>query len=269
MTNDSAYRLTTLPNGARIASIAMPHMRSVSVGFWVGIGGRHEKKEECGHLALHRAPALQGDEAAHRAADFRAGGGARRVHQCLHHRGSHLLLRAGRRGASAAALRRAHGHVSALALCAAGDRARARRHPRGDPLLPRSARAARLRSAHRDDVAAASARAPADRHGGNDRDLPAPADSPLRAASITMRTIPWWRSPGRWSTRRSWRCCAPRSASCRRAAGIRASRAPAGSRASARGSKLSRRRRSRRISPWASTPLAGATSAATRCACSA
>jgi predicted Zn-dependent peptidase len=49
------YRLTRLRNGARIASVEMPHMRSVSLGFWVGVGGRHEKLEECGisHFIEH------------------------------------------------------------------------------------------------------------------------------------------------------------------------------------------------------------------------
>ena len=31
---DHPYRLTTLPNGVRIASTTMPHMRSVAVGFF-------------------------------------------------------------------------------------------------------------------------------------------------------------------------------------------------------------------------------------------
>ena len=49
------YRLTTLPNGVRIASVEMPYMRSVSVGVWVGIGGRHESRDECGisHFIEH------------------------------------------------------------------------------------------------------------------------------------------------------------------------------------------------------------------------
>src|SRR5215212_1465725 len=49
------HRLTRLSNGARIASVEMPHMRSVSLGFWVGVGGRHEKIEECGisHFIEH------------------------------------------------------------------------------------------------------------------------------------------------------------------------------------------------------------------------
>lgn len=49
------YQLTTLPNGMRIASIEMPHMRSVSIGIWAAVGGRHESKEECGisHFIEH------------------------------------------------------------------------------------------------------------------------------------------------------------------------------------------------------------------------
>ena len=50
-----SYRLTTLPNGARIATVEMPHMKSVTVGFWVGIGGRHEQSHESGiaHFLEH------------------------------------------------------------------------------------------------------------------------------------------------------------------------------------------------------------------------
>lgn len=49
------YCLSTLPNGVRIASITMPHMQSVSVGFWAGVGGRYEPKARCGvsHFTEH------------------------------------------------------------------------------------------------------------------------------------------------------------------------------------------------------------------------
>ncbi len=52
---DHLYRLTTLPNGARIASVEMPHMRSVAVGFWAGVGGRHESAAQNGisHFLEH------------------------------------------------------------------------------------------------------------------------------------------------------------------------------------------------------------------------
>lgn len=36
------YHLTTLPNGLRIATAEMPHMASVCVGLWAGVGSRHE-----------------------------------------------------------------------------------------------------------------------------------------------------------------------------------------------------------------------------------
>lgn len=53
MTNN--YQLTTLKNGLRIASVEMPHMQSVSVGIWIGVGGRHEQAAEGGisHFIEH------------------------------------------------------------------------------------------------------------------------------------------------------------------------------------------------------------------------
>src|SRR4051794_13407453 len=52
---DSQYEVTRLPNGARIASVQMPHMRSVSVGVWAGVGGRHERADQNGmsHFLEH------------------------------------------------------------------------------------------------------------------------------------------------------------------------------------------------------------------------
>ena len=52
---DHTYRLTTLPNGVRIASASMPHMRSVALGFWATIGGRHESARQGGiaHFIEH------------------------------------------------------------------------------------------------------------------------------------------------------------------------------------------------------------------------
>lgn len=49
------YRLTKLPNGTRIASVEMPYMKSVSVGFWAAIGGRHESAQQSGiaHFIEH------------------------------------------------------------------------------------------------------------------------------------------------------------------------------------------------------------------------
>ncbi len=36
------YRVTRLPNALTVATAAMPHMRSVSVGLWIGVGSRYE-----------------------------------------------------------------------------------------------------------------------------------------------------------------------------------------------------------------------------------
>ena len=49
------YLTTTLRNGIRIATCEMPHMKSVSVGVWVSVGGRHEPLETCGisHFLEH------------------------------------------------------------------------------------------------------------------------------------------------------------------------------------------------------------------------
>lgn len=39
------YQVTRLQNGLTVATAEMPHMTSVSLGLWVGVGGRHEPKE--------------------------------------------------------------------------------------------------------------------------------------------------------------------------------------------------------------------------------
>lgn len=46
---------TTLPNGIRVISETMPHVRSVSVGIWIGTGSRHETVQENGisHFIEH------------------------------------------------------------------------------------------------------------------------------------------------------------------------------------------------------------------------
>jgi predicted Zn-dependent peptidase len=49
------HRLTTLPSGVRIATEAMPAVRSVALGFWIGTGSRFERESEAGlsHLLEH------------------------------------------------------------------------------------------------------------------------------------------------------------------------------------------------------------------------
>lgn len=41
----SIYQVTRLENGLSVATADMPHMASVSLGLWVGVGGRHEPAE--------------------------------------------------------------------------------------------------------------------------------------------------------------------------------------------------------------------------------
>jgi predicted Zn-dependent peptidase len=49
------HRLTTLPSGARIVTEAMPSVRSVALGMWIGTGSRYESESEAGlsHLLEH------------------------------------------------------------------------------------------------------------------------------------------------------------------------------------------------------------------------
>jgi predicted Zn-dependent peptidase len=49
------YQKTVLDNGLRILTSTMPHTRSVSVGFFIGVGSRYESKEENGitHFLEH------------------------------------------------------------------------------------------------------------------------------------------------------------------------------------------------------------------------
>jgi predicted Zn-dependent peptidase len=49
--------MTRLPNGLRVVSTHMPHLETVSMGIWVGVGARHETAPEQGisHLLEHMA----------------------------------------------------------------------------------------------------------------------------------------------------------------------------------------------------------------------
>ena len=51
----SAYKVTQHESGVTIATAEMPHMASVSLGIWVGVGGRYEPAELCGasHFIEH------------------------------------------------------------------------------------------------------------------------------------------------------------------------------------------------------------------------
>jgi predicted Zn-dependent peptidase len=49
------YQVSRLPNGLTVATASMPHMTSVSLGLWVGVGSRYERAESNGvcHFIEH------------------------------------------------------------------------------------------------------------------------------------------------------------------------------------------------------------------------
>ncbi len=49
------HHKTVLDNGVRVLSEHLPHVRSVSLGIWIGVGSRHERPEESGisHFIEH------------------------------------------------------------------------------------------------------------------------------------------------------------------------------------------------------------------------
>jgi predicted Zn-dependent peptidase len=49
------HSITLMNNGLRVISREMPHMESVAVGVWIGVGGRYEHKRACGisHFLEH------------------------------------------------------------------------------------------------------------------------------------------------------------------------------------------------------------------------
>ncbi len=49
------YQVSRLKNGLRVATVTMPHMASVSLGIWVGVGGRFEPEKVSGisHFIEH------------------------------------------------------------------------------------------------------------------------------------------------------------------------------------------------------------------------
>jgi predicted Zn-dependent peptidase len=46
---------TQLPNGLRVVSHHMPHLETVSMGMWIGVGARHETSAVKRHHRLLRS----------------------------------------------------------------------------------------------------------------------------------------------------------------------------------------------------------------------
>src|SRR5215210_4906380 len=55
--DDQAVRITRLTNGLTVATEAMPHVATATLGVWIGAGSRHERTDEHGlsHLIEHMA----------------------------------------------------------------------------------------------------------------------------------------------------------------------------------------------------------------------
>src|SRR5262249_33259270 len=51
----AVFRITQLPNGVRVTTAEMPYMDSISLGLWVGVGGRYESARLSGasHFIEH------------------------------------------------------------------------------------------------------------------------------------------------------------------------------------------------------------------------
>ena len=95
-----------------------------------GVPGRGPRSRRC--HALPGAPAVQGDQAAHRAGDLGGHRRGRRRAERVHRQGVHLLLRPGAGRRPAAGHRRAVRHGDQLADRAQGRRCGTWRDPRGD-----------------------------------------------------------------------------------------------------------------------------------------
>src|SRR5215210_9357474 len=55
--DDQAVRITRLTNGLTVATEAMPHVATATLGVWIGAGSRHERADEHGlsHIIEHMA----------------------------------------------------------------------------------------------------------------------------------------------------------------------------------------------------------------------
>ena len=183
-----AIEQTDLPNGLRIVTETMPEARSVTLGAWVGVGGRDEPAELSGASHFLEHLLFKGTEErsarAHRG-DRRRG---RRRDERVHRTRAHRVLRPAPapapRARAAAAGRRAHGTGAA----SRGHRRRAPGDRRGDPHEPRLARGSRPHAPRRGGVRRPPARARrARRHGHRG----GPRVTPRSAASSTS-----WYRPG-------------------------------------------------------------------------
>ena len=108
------YQVTRLENGLTVATAEMPHMASVSLGIWVGVGGRCEAEAVSGisHFIEHLL--FKGTRRRSAREISQAVEGHWRVSQRLHQRGAYLLLCQGAPRPFRRIAGGAGGHVSAF-----------------------------------------------------------------------------------------------------------------------------------------------------------
>ncbi len=113
-------RKTVLSNGLLVLTESMPHVRSVSMGAWVGSGSRDETARGERDLALCRAHGVQGHDLAVGAADCPGGGHDRGQPRRVYRQGDGLLQHQGPGRERAAGAGCAVGPGAAPDLCAGG-----------------------------------------------------------------------------------------------------------------------------------------------------
>ena len=109
---DGIVRRTVLPGGLRVVTEAMPTVRSVAFGIWVGVGSRDETPTLTGATHYLEHLLFKGTQRRDALDDLLGHRRGRRRDERLHRQGVHLLLRAGARQGPAAGHRRGLRHAS-------------------------------------------------------------------------------------------------------------------------------------------------------------
>ena len=121
-------RLTSLPNGLRVATCEVSHAETAAMGIWAGVGGRHESARLSGisHFIEHMLFKGTGRRSARRIMEEVEGVGGDM--NAVHGGGADLLLRRGRGRVFPPAVRRPLRSLHESEVHAGRHRARARSH---------------------------------------------------------------------------------------------------------------------------------------------
>ena len=135
-----------------------PHLRTASLGVFVGAGSRHERDERARPVASARAHGVQGHAPAQRARDRRGDRERRRRPQRRDRRRADRLFRAGARRRRRPGARRSRRHPDRQPVRRRRARPREERHRAGDRRSRGHARRSRFRPFHRRRLAGAADR---------------------------------------------------------------------------------------------------------------